>query len=138
MTKLPSTPRLLMGPGPSNVNPRVLEGMRQPLLGHLDPVFLELMDLVQERLRRLFRTENLMTLPLSATGSAGMEACLANLLERGDEIVIGVAGVFGERMCEVARRIGARVIRVETEPGTALDFGEMADAIRRTKPAVSV
>ncbi len=136
MNQPPSTPRLLLGPGPSNVNPRVLEAMRRPLLGHLDPAFLELMDRVQERLRRLFRTDNAMTLPLSATGSAGMEACLANLLERGDEIVIGVAGVFGERMSEVARRIGARVIRVDAEPGTALDAGEMADAIQRAKPAV--
>jgi alanine-glyoxylate transaminase/serine-glyoxylate transaminase/serine-pyruvate transaminase len=110
--------------------------MRQPLLGHLDPAFLAIMDRVQEQLRRLFGTANSMTLPLSATGSAGMEACLANLLERGDEIVVGVAGVFGERMCEVARRIGARVIRVETEPGTALDPDEMADAIERTRPSV--
>jgi alanine-glyoxylate transaminase/serine-glyoxylate transaminase/serine-pyruvate transaminase len=110
--------------------------MRQPLLGHLDPAFLAIMDRVQEQLRRLFGTANSMTLPLSATGSAGMEACLANLLERGDEIVVGVAGVFGERMCEVARRIGARVIRVETEPGTALDSDEMADAIERTRPSV--
>ena len=131
-----ATPRLLLGPGPSNVNPRVLDAMRQPLLGHLDPAFLELMDQVQERLRRLFCTTNAMTLPLSATGSAGMEACLANLLERGDEIVVGVAGVFGERMCEVARRIGARVIRVEAEPGTALDPGEMRDEIQRANPSV--
>ncbi len=136
MKELPSTPRLLLGPGPSNVNPRVLEAMREPLLGHLDPAFLEIMDGVQERLRRLFGTANSMTLPLSATGSAGMEACLANLLERGDEIVVGVAGVFGERMCDVAGRIGAKVIRVETEMGTALDPGEMADAIGRAKPAV--
>ena len=136
MSEPPSTSRLLLGPGPSNVNPRVLEAMRQPLLGHLDPAFLELMDQVQERLRRLFGTANSMTLPLSATGSAGMEACLANLLERGDEIVVGVAGVFGERMCEVARRIGARVNRVEVEPGTALDPGEMTAAIQRANPTV--
>jgi alanine-glyoxylate transaminase/serine-glyoxylate transaminase/serine-pyruvate transaminase len=110
--------------------------MRQPLLGHLDPAFLAIMDRVQEQLRRLFGTANSMTLPLSATGSAGMEACLANLLERGDEIVVGVAGVFGERMCEVARRIGAEVIRVETKPGTALDPDEMANAIERTRPSV--
>jgi alanine-glyoxylate transaminase/serine-glyoxylate transaminase/serine-pyruvate transaminase len=136
MEKHPATPRLLLGPGPSNVNPRVLEAMRQPLLGHLDPAFLAIMDEVQERLRRLFGTANPMTLPLSATGSAGMEACLSNLLERGDEIVVGVAGVFGERMCEVARRIGAKVIRVETEPGTILDPSEMAGAIERAKPSV--
>jgi alanine-glyoxylate transaminase/serine-glyoxylate transaminase/serine-pyruvate transaminase len=110
--------------------------MRRPLLGHLDPAFLAIMDQVQEGLRRLLGTANPMTLPLSATGSAGMEACLANLLERGDEIVVGVAGVFGERMCEVARRIGAKVIRVETEPGTALDPAEMAGAIERARPSV--
>jgi alanine-glyoxylate transaminase/serine-glyoxylate transaminase/serine-pyruvate transaminase len=114
----------------------VLEAMKQPLLGHLDPAFLEIMDEVQQGLRRLFGTANPMTLPLSATGSAGMEACLANLLERGDEIVVGVAGVFGERMCEVARRMGSRVIRVETEPGTALDPAEMVDAIERARPSV--
>jgi alanine-glyoxylate transaminase/serine-glyoxylate transaminase/serine-pyruvate transaminase len=131
-----STPRLLLGPGPSNVNSRVLEAMGEPLLGHLDPAFLAIMDRVQEQLRRLFGTGNAMTLPLSATGSAGMEACLANLLERGDEIVVGVAGVFGERMCEVARRIGAKVTRVETEPGTILDPAEMADAIERARPSV--
>jgi alanine-glyoxylate transaminase / serine-glyoxylate transaminase / serine-pyruvate transaminase len=128
--------RLLLGPGPSNASPRVLAAMAQPLLGHLDPAFLALVDEVQERLRRLFGTGNALTLPLSATGSAGMEACLANLLERGDDAVIGVAGVFGERMCDVAARIGARVTRVETEPGTALEPQAMADAIARVRPTV--
>jgi alanine-glyoxylate transaminase/serine-glyoxylate transaminase/serine-pyruvate transaminase len=97
MKELPSTPRLLLGPGPSNVNPRVLEAMREPLLGHLDPLFLQIMDEVQERLRRLFGTANAMTLPLSATGSAGMEACLANLLEQGDEIVARRGGLRSRR-----------------------------------------
>jgi alanine-glyoxylate transaminase/serine-glyoxylate transaminase/serine-pyruvate transaminase len=110
--------------------------MAQPLLGHLDPAFLAIVDEVQQRLRRLFGTENELTLPLSATGSAGMEACLANLLERGDDAVIGVAGVFGERMCDVAARIGARVARVETEAGSALDAGAMASAIARVRPRV--
>jgi alanine-glyoxylate transaminase/serine-glyoxylate transaminase/serine-pyruvate transaminase len=110
--------------------------MAQPLLGHLDPAFLAIADEVQERLRRLFGTANELTLPLSATGSAGMEACLANLLERGDEVVVGVAGVFGERMCDVAARIGARVTRVETEPGTALDPAATAAAIARVRPRV--
>jgi alanine-glyoxylate transaminase/serine-glyoxylate transaminase/serine-pyruvate transaminase len=109
--------RLLLGPGPSNVHPRVLRAMAQPLVGHLDPAFLALLDRVQAALRRLFGTENELTLPLSATGSAGMEACLVNLLEPGDEIVVGVAGVFGERMAEVARRAGARGTRVAPEPG---------------------
>ena len=128
--------RLLLGPGPSNVHPRVLQAMAQPLVGHLDPAFLALLDDVQDALRRLFGTQNAFTLPISATGSAGMEACLVNLLERGDEIVVGVAGVFGERMSEVARRAGARVTRVETEPGTPLDDDAMADAIRRVRPRV--
>ncbi len=131
---LPS--RLLLGPGPSNVPPRVLAALSQPLLGHLDPAFLAVMDEVQERLRRLFGTANRMTLPLSATGSGGMEACLANLLEPGDVALVGVAGVFGERMCDVAARIGARVERVETEPGTVLSDEAMADAIARTRPAL--
>ncbi|MCH2170951.1 alanine--glyoxylate aminotransferase family protein [Myxococcota bacterium] len=129
-------PRLLLGPGPSNVHPRVLEAMAQPLVGHLDPQFLELLDEVQALLRPLFGTENPMTLPLSATGSAGMEACLVNLLEPGDAVVVGVAGVFGNRMCDVAQRAGARVTRVETEPGTPLDASAMGDAIDRTQPRV--
>lgn len=126
--------RLLLGPGPCDVHPRVRAAMAQPLIGHLDPAFLALMDEVQARLRRLFGTRNAMTLPLSATGSAGMEACLANLLEPGDEAVVGVAGVFGARMCEVASRIGARVTRVETEPGTVLDPDAMGAAIRSRRP----
>ena len=110
--------------------------MSQPLLGHLDAAFLEIMAEVQERLRGLYGTTHEMTLPLSATGSAGMEACLANLLERDDEIVVGVKGVFGERMCAVATRIGARVTRVEAEWGTALPAEAMADAIARIRPRV--
>ncbi len=128
--------RLLLGPGPSNVHPRVLQAMSQPLVGHLDPAFLEVVDEVQEGLRILFGTSNPMTLPLSAPGSAGMEACLANLLEPGDRAVIGVAGVFGGRMCEVARRIGAEVTPVEVEWGTPLPAEAMAEAIERTKPRV--
>jgi alanine-glyoxylate transaminase / serine-glyoxylate transaminase / serine-pyruvate transaminase len=128
--------RLLLGPGPSNVHPRVLRAMAQPLVGHLDPAFLALLDRVQASLRRLFGTENELTLPISATGSAGMEACLVNLLEPGDEIVVGIAGVFGERMAEVARRAGARVTRVATEYGTPLDEPAMVAAIQRVRPRV--
>jgi len=131
-----SSPTLLLGPGPSNVPPRVLEAMARPLWGHLDPRFLDVMDETQEHLRHLFGTANEMTLPLSATGSAGMEASLANLLEPGDPILVGVAGVFGERMCEVARRIGAEVHRVDAEWGAALDATEMRDAIDRLEPKV--
>jgi alanine-glyoxylate transaminase/serine-glyoxylate transaminase/serine-pyruvate transaminase len=128
--------RLLLGPGPSNPHPRVLAALAQPLLGHLDPAFLAILDEAQARLRRLFGTENALTLPLSATGSGGMEACLANLLERGERALVGVAGVFGERMCEVARRIGAEVERVDAEPGMALSAEAMADAIARVRPNV--
>jgi alanine-glyoxylate transaminase/serine-glyoxylate transaminase/serine-pyruvate transaminase len=110
--------------------------MAQPLVGHLDPAFLAVLDGVQASLRRLFGTANAMTLPLSATGSAGMEACLINLLEPDETAVIGVNGVFGERMCDVATRAGARVVRVEAEPGTALDDAAMADAIARERPRV--
>lgn len=131
---MPITPRLLLGPGPSNAHPRVLRALGTPLVGHLDPQFLALMDEVQDRLRRLFGTQNALTLPLSATGSAGMEACLVNLLEPGDAIVIGVAGVFGERMCDVAARAGARVTRVDAEWGTALSPQAMASAIAHVRP----
>ena len=131
-----STPRRLLGPGPSNVHPRVLQAMAKPLLGHLDPEFLEILDGVQRALRRLFSTQNRFTLPLSATGSAGMEACLVNLLEVGDRVVIGVNGVFGGRMADVAARAGARVTRVEAEWGLPLDEEAMVAAIRSETPKV--
>ncbi|HVH19559.1 MAG TPA: aminotransferase class V-fold PLP-dependent enzyme [Myxococcota bacterium] len=130
--KLPR--RLLLGPGPSNVHPRVRAALAHPLVGHLDPAFLALLDEVQARLRDLFGTRNPLTVPLSGTGSAGMEAGFANLVEAGDDVLVGVAGVFGERMCEVARRQGARVARVDAEPGTPLDPAAMAEAIHRVRP----
>jgi alanine-glyoxylate transaminase/serine-glyoxylate transaminase/serine-pyruvate transaminase len=136
MAAMRAPSRLLLGPGPSNVHPRVLRAQAQPLLGHLDPAFLAILDEVQERLRALFGTANAMTLPLSGTGSAGMEACFANLVEPGDAVLVGVAGVFGERMAEVAARCGARVERVATEPGTILPDAAMVDAIRRVRPRV--
>jgi len=126
--------RLLLGPGPSNVHPRVLAALAQPLVGHLDPAFLALLDEVQMRLRGLFGTRNALTLPISGTGSAGMEACFTNLIEPDDEVLVGVAGVFGERMCELARRLRARLHRVDAEPGTALDPSAMAEAISRVRP----
>ncbi|MFT5443980.1 MAG: alanine-glyoxylate transaminase/serine-glyoxylate transaminase/serine-pyruvate transaminase [Myxococcota bacterium] len=110
--------------------------MARPLLGHLDPLFIELLDEVKGRLRTVFGTANPFTLPLSATGSAGMEACLVNLLERGDEIVVGVNGVFGGRMCDVAARAGAKVERVDAPFGEPLDIAAMAEAIRRVRPKV--
>ncbi len=128
--------RLLLGPGPSNAHPSVLEAMSRPLVGHLDPEFIALLDRVKDGLRRLFGTTNAMTLPLSATGSAGMEAALVNLLEPGDSIVVGVNGVFGGRMAEVAARAGARVTTVEASWGTTLDASRMADEIVSLRPRV--
>ena len=107
--------RLLLGPGPSNAAPSVLKAMQRPLVGHLDPTFIGMMEEIKSMLRHVFQTENEMTFPVSATGSAGMEACFVNLLEPGDEVVIGVNGVFGARMCDVAERCGATVNRVEAE-----------------------
>jgi len=119
-SSVPHSQRLLLGPGPSMVHPRVLAALARPLVGHLDPVFLELLDGVQRDLRWLFRTDNALTLPVSATGSAGMEACFANLVEEGDEVIVGVAGVFGTRMAEVAERQGADVTRVEVPWGEVI------------------
>ena len=109
--------RLLLGPGPSEVHPRVLRAMSAPLIGHLDPAFVHMMEEVKALLRTVFATTNPLTIPISGTGSAGMEACLVNLLEPGDEFVVGVNGVFGTRMAEVAERAGAAVRRVEAPWG---------------------
>src|SRR6478752_4464079 len=121
--------RLLMGPGPSNPYPEVTAAYAQPLLGHLDPEFLRILDETCDRLRTVFDTTNPLTLPISGTGSAGMEACFVNLVEPGDTVIVGVNGVFGERMCEVARRAGAEVVRVDAEWGTALDPQALLDAL---------
>ncbi|MDG1479182.1 MAG: alanine--glyoxylate aminotransferase family protein [Myxococcota bacterium] len=120
-------PRILMGPGPSDVAPSVLTAMAQPTLGHLDPYFLEIMDQIRDMLRALLGTENSLTMPMSGTGSAGMETCLVNLIEPGDRVLIGSNGVFGGRMAEVSRRAGAAVVVVERpwgEPLTPADFAE--------------
>ena len=119
-----------MGPGPSNVPKSVLRALGSPTIGHLDPQFLSILDETQERLRAVFGTENALTLPISGTGSAGMEACFVNLVEPGDEVLIGQHGVFGGRMAEVARRCGAEVTLVDAEWGTALDPERLADAAR--------
>jgi len=113
--------RVLLGPGPSDVHPRVLRAMSTPLVGHLDPAFVALMEEVKDLLRATFRTQNRLTFPLSATGSAGMEAVLVNLLEPGDLAVICVNGVFGGRMVEIARRAGAEVATVEVPWGEVID-----------------
>lgn len=119
--------RRLMGPGPSDVHPRVLEAMSQTLVGHLDPAFVTIMDEIKAMLRALFRTGNEMTFVVSGPGSAGMEACLVNLIEPGDEAVICVNGVFGGRMADIAERCGAVVTRVEAEWGRPIE----PDAVRQ-------
>jgi alanine-glyoxylate transaminase / serine-glyoxylate transaminase / serine-pyruvate transaminase len=113
--------RILMGPGPANPYPEVAEAFARPLLGHLDPDFLAVLDDTNQRLRQVFRTENRLTLPMSGTGSAGMEAAFVNVVGPGDVVVVGVNGVFGERMCDVAGRCGAEVVRVEASWGEPLD-----------------
>ncbi|MGC1512661.1 MAG: alanine--glyoxylate aminotransferase family protein [Acidimicrobiales bacterium] len=115
------TDRILMGPGPCNPYPEVTEALVRPMLGHLDPEFIALLDETCERLRLIFRTDNALTLPLSGTGSAGMEAAFVNVVHPGDAVVVGVNGVFGERMCEVASRCGAEVVRVDEAWGRAIE-----------------
>ncbi|MGH7207500.1 MAG: alanine--glyoxylate aminotransferase family protein, partial [Nitrospiraceae bacterium] len=114
-------PRLLLGPGPSMVHPRVLRAMATPLLGHLDPTFLQLMDDVQQMLRNVFRTANRFTIAVSGTGSAGMEAALVNLIEPGDPVVVGVNGLFGARMAAIVERCGGILIRVEAPWGRIIE-----------------
>src|SRR5437867_11023134 len=126
--------RLLMGPGPSNVAPSVLNAMSMPLVGHLDPVFIKMMDEIKSMLRQVFLTKNEMTFPVSGTGSAGMEFCFVNLIEPGDEVVIGVNGVFGTRMVDVAERCGARVTKVEAAWGRIIEAQQIADALKTCRP----
>ena len=113
--------RLLLGPGPSNVNPRVIRAMTMPLMGYLDPTFLKVMDEVSELLRQAFRTSNALTLAVSGTGTSGMEATLVNLLEPGDSVVVGINGLFGVRLADIATRCGASVTTVNAEWGQTLD-----------------
>jgi alanine-glyoxylate transaminase / serine-glyoxylate transaminase / serine-pyruvate transaminase len=123
--------RTLLGPGPSPVNPRVLQSLSLPVIGHLDPVFLKIMDESMAMLRELFQTKNRLALPMSGTGSAGMETCFVNLIEPGDAVLIGVNGVFGTRMVDVAQRCGAQVDTVEAEWGTALDPAQFRVALAK-------
>lgn len=126
--------RILMGPGPVEVPPRVLQAMSAPTVGHLDPYFLQVMDETQGLLRFLFQTENAFTIPVSGTGSAGMEACFVNVLEPGDEAVVCVHGVFGARMTEMVQRMGAKLIRVDGEWGRATDPEAVRKAVKGRNP----
>jgi len=128
--------RLLMGPGPSDVSARVLQALAAPCIGHLDPYFLATMDETQQLLRYLFQTANALTIPISATGSAGMEAAFVNLVECGDEVVVAVNGVFGTRMCDIVNRIGGKLVKVDGEWGRAVDPAAVAKAVKSCKPKV--
>jgi alanine-glyoxylate transaminase/serine-glyoxylate transaminase/serine-pyruvate transaminase len=119
-----------MGPGPSDVSAAVLRALAAPTIGHLDPVFLKVMDEVRDMLRVTFGTQNDLTMPMSGTGSAGMETLFVNLLERGDRALIGVNGVFGTRMVDVARRCGAEVTVVEAPWGRAIDPEDLRRAAK--------
>ena len=123
--------RLLLGPGPSMVHPRVLRAMSTPLLGHLDPKFLEIMNEVQAQLRAVFRTQNPFTIAVSGTGSAGMEAALVNLIEPGDTVVVVVAGVFGSRMTDIVGRAGGRLVKLEVPWGETIDPARIEEALKK-------
>lgn len=125
------SPRILLGPGPSMVPPRVLRSMSTPLVGHLDPEFITLMQEVQQLLRYVFQTKNELTVPISGTGSAGMEAALCNFIEPGDRVLIAVQGYFGERLFEMAGRYGAQVDRIERPWGQVFDPGEIKAALQK-------
>jgi len=128
--------RLLLGPGPSDVHPRVLAAMTLPLLGHLDPAFVAMMDETKEMLRYVFQTKNPMTLALPGTGSSGMESAFVNLIEPGDSVLICVVGYFGERMVDMTERLGAKVHVIEKPYGEAFDPSEVRDAVKKHAPKV--
>jgi len=129
--------RTLMGPGPSDVNPRVLEAMGRPTIGHLDPVFVGMMDEMKDLLRYAFQTDYELTMPVSAPGSAGMETCFVNLVEPGDKVVVCQNGVFGGRMKENVERSGGTAIMVEDEWGSAVDLNKVEDALK-ANPAAQI
>ena len=134
--QLNPSPRLLLGPGPSQISPRVLRASAAPLLGYLDPEYLRLMDETQTLLRRVFATENEWTMCVPGTGMAGMEAALINVLEPGDEALVCVHGAFGERMANICARAGLAVRRVDAAWGAAVQPEQVAEALRAGRPKV--
>ncbi len=130
--------RTLMGPGPSDVHPRILEALSRPTIGHLDPEFINLMDEVKELLQYTFQTRNAMTMPVSAPGSAGMETCFANLVEPGDKVIVCRNGVFGGRMVENVERCGGSAVIVDDEWGSAIDPAKLQEALATNPDACIV
>lgn len=127
--------RTLMGPGPSDVNPRILEALSRPTIGHLDPAFITLMDEVKALLQYAFQTNNALTLPISAPGSAGMETCFVNLVEPGEKVIICRNGVFGSRMQENVIRIGGKAIMVDAAWGQAVEPEALEKALQANPDA---
>ena len=127
--------RTLMGPGPSDVSPRVLEALSRPTIGHLDPAFINLMDELKELLQYAFQTKNELTMPVSAPGSAGMETCFVNLVEPGDKVIVCQNGAFGGRMKENVERSGGVPVLVEDAWGEAIDIGKLEDALKSNPDA---
>jgi alanine-glyoxylate transaminase/serine-glyoxylate transaminase/serine-pyruvate transaminase len=123
--------RLLLGPGPSLVSPRVLRAMATPLVGHLDPAFLVIMNEVQGMLRAAFQTQNPFTIAISGTGSAGMEAALVNVIEPGDTVIVGVNGVFGTRMADIVGRNGATLVKLEVPWGQTFPRAAIEEALKK-------
>ncbi len=132
------TPKTLMGPGPSDVSERVLAALSRPTIGHLDPEFVGLMDEIKQLLRYAFRTENQITFPISAPGSAGMEACVVNLIEPGDKVVVCINGVFGGRMKDNVERAGGIPIIVDDEWGRPVSIEKVEEALARVPDAVAL
>lgn len=128
------TARYLMGPGPSDVNPRVLKALATPMIGHLDPQFIQIMDEVMEMTRQVFQTKNQVTSVISATGSAGMETCFVNLLEAGDTALVCVNGVFGNRMCDIVERCGAKLVRIDAPWGKPIEPAQVKAELEKCSP----
>ena len=132
--ELNTSRRFLMGPGPSDAHQRVLKAMATPLIGHLDPEFIEIMDDIKLMVQKTFQTSNELTFVVSAPGSAGMETCLVNLLEPGDDAIICINGVFGNRMADIVERCGANVIKIEAPWGQPIDPDEVRKALATNQP----
>lgn len=128
--------RLLCGPGPGNAHPRVHAAMSLPEIGHLDPAFISMMEDIKGLLRYTWQTNNEFTIPVSGTGSAAMEACMANLVEKGDKVLIGVNGYFGLRLSDMASRYGAEVVQIKVPWGQVFSFDQIKAAIEEHKPAI--
>ena len=128
--------RVLLGPGPANIDPRVSRAMTSPMVGHMDPAYWRCMDDVQEFLRQTFQTRNEITLTLPGTGTSGMQCTLVNLIEPGDEVLVCVNGFFGDRICELVERLGGKVTRVDFQWGQPIEMDRVASTLRSSKARI--